>query len=164
MNWTWYNAGGPDVTDIVAMARGHFETEIDSVFTPDPIAYARNLTMAAVTQFYKPSVEFLKVCRDDNRKLLGYVWAYRTAAPWSDDAMCAVKMVHVDLNLSARERIQMIKEMIMQWELWSIESDIPVVCSTTMRGDQGGFMRIHERMGYDVRGSYAYKRLTKEQI
>jgi hypothetical protein len=161
--WTWYQAGGPDVTDIVAMARGHFETEIDSVFLPDPIAYSRNLTLAAVTQFYNPGQEFLKVCRDQDQKLLGYVWAYRSAAVWSDDAMCSVRMVHVDLDLPARDRVQIIREMIMQWELWCVASDIPVVCSTTMRGDQGGFMRIHQRMGYDVRGSYAYKRINKEQ-
>ena len=161
--WTWYNAGGPDVNDIVAMARKHFETEIDSVFTPDPIAYSRNLTLAAVNQFYRPSTELLKVCRDSDHQLLGYVWAYRSAAPWSDDAMCAIRMVHVDLELTTRDRVQMIREMIMQWELWCVESDIPVVCSTTMRGDQEGFMHIHQRMGYDIRGSYAYKRIKKEQ-
>jgi hypothetical protein len=29
-----------------------------------------------------------------------------------------------------------------------------------MRADQGGFLRLHERLGYTVRGSYAYKRLN----
>lgn len=161
--WTWRNAGGPDVPDIVAMARGHFETEIDTIFTPDPVAYSRNLTLAVVNQFYQPGSELLRVCRDQDNRLIGYVWAHRSAAPWSDDAMCAVRMVHVDLSLRPRQRIQIIQEMIQQWEAWSLASSIPVVCSTTMRGDQGGFLHIHARMGYDVRGSYAYKRLTKEQ-
>lgn len=160
--WTWNTAAGPDVSDIVAMARGHFETEIDQIFIPDPIAYSRNLTLAIVNQFYVPGTELLKVCRDLNGRLIGYVWAHRSAAPWSDDPMCAVRMVHVDLELSARDRIRLIQEMIMHWESWCHESGIPVVCSTTMRGDQAGFMRIHERMGYSVRGSYAYKRIESK--
>lgn len=161
--WTWHNASGPDVADIVAMARKHFETEIDSVFTPDPIAYSRNITLAVVNQFYIPASEMIKVCRDSTGGLIGYVWAHRTTAPWSDEPMCSVRMVHVDLNLPVRDRLRIIQEMIMHWEIWSVESSIPVVCSTTMRGDQSGFMRIHQRMGYDIRGSYAYKRLIKEQ-
>jgi len=159
--WIWNTAAGPDVKDIVAMAVGHFQTEIDQIFTPDPIAYSRNLTLAIVNQFYVPGSEMLKTCRDSAGQLIGYVWAHRSLAPWSDDPMCAVRMVHVDLSLSARDRIRMVQEMIMHWELWSVEHNIPVVCSTTMRGDQAGFMRIHERMGYDVRGSYAYKRLKE---
>jgi len=161
--WTWNTAAGPDVADIVAMAVGHFQTEIDQLFYPDPIAYSRNLTLAIVNQFYLPGTEMLKVCRDQDGQLIGYVWAHRSTAPWSDDPMCSVRMVHVDLSLSARDRIQIIKEMIMHWELWCHESGIPVVCSTTMRGDQAGFMRIHERMGYDIRGSYAYKRLKEQK-
>jgi hypothetical protein len=28
-----------------------------------------------------------------------------------------------------------------------------------MRNDQQAFLKLHQRAGYDVRGSYAYKRL-----
>jgi len=29
-----------------------------------------------------------------------------------------------------------------------------------MRNDQQGFLKLHQRNGYDVRGSYAYKKLS----
>lgn len=29
-----------------------------------------------------------------------------------------------------------------------------------MRREQEGFLKLHTKMGYDVRGSYAYKRLN----
>lgn len=159
-SWTWRRANGNDVADIVRMAQDFFETEIDQIFTPDPIAYERNLMRAIVEQFYVPGNELVCVARNTTGdRLLAYVWAHRSTAPWSDDPMCAVRMVHVDMNLAPRDRVRMISEMIMTWELWCVENGIPVVCSTTMRGDQAGFLKIHERYGYDVRGSYAYKRL-----
>jgi hypothetical protein len=75
--------------------------------------------------------------------------------------MCAVRMVHVDLTLGVRDRIRLVSEMIEIWERWAVASGIPVICSTTMRSDQQGFLRIHQRCGYDVRGSFAYKRLKE---
>jgi hypothetical protein len=66
----------------------------------------------------------------------------------------------VDMTLSARDRIRLVQEMIGLWEVWAVECGIPIVCSTTMRRSQDGFLKIHARLGYDVRGSIAYKRLT----
>ena len=40
---------------------------------------------------------------------------------------------------------------------------IYIICSTTMRHDQAGFLHMHERAGYSVRGSVCYKRLNYEQ-
>lgn len=158
--WTWRPATGSDVQHIVDIAVNHFETEIDHIFTPDPVAYSRNLTLAVVNSFYLPATEMLWVCHKDSR-MIAYVWAHRSTAPWSDDAMCAVRMVHIDLTLSARDRVRLIGEMIEIWEHWAAASNIPVICSTTMRNDQQGFLKIHQRCGYDVRGSFAYKRLKE---
>lgn len=158
--WTWRPATGMDVAQIVKIAQDFFESEIDAIFTPDPVAYSRNLTLAVVNSFYLPTTEMVRVC-DSDQGIIAYVWAHRSTAPWSDDPMCAVRMVHVDMTLPARDRIRLIGEMIEQWEVWALQSQIPVICSTTMRGDQQGFLRIHQRCGYDVRGSFAYKRLTQ---
>lgn len=158
--WTWRPATGADVQRIVDIAVAHFQTEIDQLFTPDPIAYSRNLTIAVVNSFYLPATEMLWVC-EQNNQIIAYVWAHRSTAPWSDDPMCAVRMVHIDLSLSARYRVLLVTEMIEIWERWAVSSGIPVVCSTTMRGDQAGFLKIHQRCGYDVRGSFAYKRLKE---
>jgi hypothetical protein len=161
MNWTWMSTTGADVPEIVQMAQNHFETEIDLIFTPDPIAYARNLTVATVQQFYNPGAELLRVCRENStHQLLAYTWAIRgDRAPWSDDEMISVRMAHVDLQLPVRQRLRLVTEMVVLWETWAKECGVDIICSTTMRRDQGGFLEIHRRLGYDVRGSYAYKRL-----
>jgi hypothetical protein len=160
LTWSWTRATGVDVGDIVKMAQADFQSEVEGIFIPDPVAYARNITMACVNQFYCPTSELLLVARDPDLKLVAYVWVIKQLAPWSDESMAAVRMVHLALNLTARDRIRLVQQMIGLVEVWATESACPVVCSTTMRRDQEGFLRLHERKGYDVRGSICYKRLA----
>jgi hypothetical protein len=159
-NITWQAATGLDVPDIVRMAQNHFESEIDQIFVADPIAYSRNITQAVVQQFYAPGTELIQVAREDGR-LLAYTWARRNErAAWSDQEMVVVRMAHVDLALSSRTRIRLVQGMILLWEDWARAIGVNIVCSTTMRGDQAAFLRLHAQAGYDVRGSYAYRRLV----
>jgi hypothetical protein len=161
MNYTWTFAQLLDVDDIVSMAEQHFQTEIDLIFKPEPLIYARNLAYAVLNQTYYPSSELLTVARDDNNKLLAYNWAKSgDKAFWSDDLMVNVRMVHLDLTLSTRTRIALIKDMMTQWEELAKFSKNPIICSTTMRHNQDAFLRLHERAGYSVRGSYAYKKMS----
>lgn len=160
MNFKWEPATGNDVSSIVKMAQDHFETEIDLIFNPDPIAYGRNLTLAVVNQFYLPMTELLSVCKDDSGKLLAYTWASANQrAMWSDDNMVVVKMAHVNLHLPIKQRILIVNSMFKLWEGFAKLANNPIVCSTTMRRDQDGFLKLHAKNGYDVRGSYAYKKL-----
>lgn len=160
IDYTWAPAAGPDVANIVKMAQDYFESEIDQIFTPDPIAYSRNVMVAVVQQFYAPLTQLVSVAKTQQNDLIAYTWAERNQrAPWSDDEMTVVKMAHVDMTLSARDRIRLVNDMIDMWEAWSLLCGVHVVCSTTMRGDQAAFLRLHQRRGYDVRGSYCYKRI-----
>jgi hypothetical protein len=38
---------------------------------------------------------------------------------------------------------------------------VPVVCSTSIRADHDGFMKIHKKRGFTVNGSYAWIRTEK---
>ena len=164
IEYSWRNAIGADVQDIVKMAEQHFQTEIDTIFTPDPVAYSRNITLAVVNQFYLPTTELLSVARSSDDRLLAYTWARNNErAAWSDDNMIVVRMAHVALDLSARDRVRLITDMMTIWENFAHFSHTPVICSTTMRRDQDAFLKLHKRNGYDVRGSYAYKRLDTTQ-
>lgn len=162
MNYTWRTATLGDVENIVKFAEQHFQREIDTVFTPEPFAYARNLAYAVLNQSYYPGAELLSVAHtNDTNTLIAYNWAKaHDRAWWSDDAMVNVRMVHVDMNLGVRLRIQLVKDMMEQWEHLAKLSKNPIICSTTMRHDQDGFLKLHERAGYSVRGSYAYKRIS----
>ena len=75
MIYNWRPATGNDVTHIVKMAQDHFQQEIDLIYTPDPVAYSRNITLAVVNQFYLPTTELLSVATSDSGELLAYTWA-----------------------------------------------------------------------------------------
>jgi hypothetical protein len=164
MNYVWNSASGADVPDIVAMALAGFGNEIDAVFEPDTIAYARNITHAIVNQFYNPQTEFVKVARSlETNAICAYVWVIRgQTSPWSDEEMATVRIAHLDLELPPRLRIGLVNDMIAGWESWARYCGVPIMCSTTMRRETTGFLRLHERNGYDVRGSFAYKRLIEK--
>jgi hypothetical protein len=160
-NYGWRAATGSDIAAIVKMAQDHFQSEIDTVFTPDPIAYSRNCTLAVVKQFYLPQSELLSVAVDNDNNLLAYTWASpNECAPWSDDRMVVIRMAHLKLDLSARLRVTLIKDMFQIWENFARFTNTPIICSTTMRKEQDAFLRLHKQAGYDIRGSYAYKRLS----
>lgn len=161
MKYAWRPATGLDVPHIVKMAQDHFETEIDTIFTPDPVAYSRNITLAVVNQFYGPTTELLSVATDVDNNIVAYTWAKAgERSPWSDDEMVIIKMAHLSLNLSPRERVELIKDMLELWSAFATLAQVSIICSTTMRKDQSAFLKLHERHGYDVRGSYAYKKLS----
>jgi hypothetical protein len=161
MNYTWRAATLQDVEPIVDIAKQNFQQEIDQVFTPEPFAYARNLAYAVLNQSYYQGSELLSVALDTNNKIIAYNWAKaHDRSWWSDDTMVNVRMVHVIMDLPVRLRIQLVKDMMNQWEQLAQLARNPIICSTTMRHDQAGFLKLHEREGYSVRGSYAYKRIN----
>jgi hypothetical protein len=161
MKYVWRPANGTDVEQIVKMAVDHFQTEVDTIFTPDPVAYSRNITLAIVNQFYGPTTELVSVATDNDNKIVAYTWAKTgERAPWSDDEMVIIKMAHLSLHLSTRDRVNLVKDMLRIWEAFATLAQVPIICSTTMRKSQNSFLKLHEQHGYDVRGSYAYKKLS----
>jgi hypothetical protein len=159
-SYNWRPATGSDVIAIVNLANDYFKDEINNIFTIDTLAGSRNVTLAIVNQFYNPNSEMLKVAEDNTGNIVAYVWAKsQHRAVWSDEPMVVINMAHASLTLSVRDRIRLIQDMITLWEEFAVQSNNKIICSTTMRDDQTVFLKLHQRAGYDVRGSYAYKRL-----
>lgn len=162
IDYNWRLADMSDIDHIVDLGSRHFKNEIDTIFTYSTQAATRNVTFAIMNQIYYPGSEMITVCRaEDDNRLLAYTWAKsndRTC--WSDDAMVCIRFAHLDLTLSPRLRIRLVQEMMQHWEKFAVYAGNKVICSTTMRHEQDGFLRLHQRNGYSVRGSYAYKRLA----
>lgn len=165
--WTWRPATGLDVTEVSIQGQELFKMEnptganAQKIFQVESHVYDHKITLAIVNQFFNPNLELFCIARhnDDNR-LLAHTWATRGELPlWSTDEMCNVKMAHVDYSLSPRDKIKLIYEMMDLWEIWCRNSNIHVIQSSTMRIDQGVFLKMHKNKGYDIRGSVAYKRL-----
>jgi hypothetical protein len=159
--WHWRLADLTDVDDIVAMAQTHFQSEVQQVFVPDPALYAKHVSLAVVEQ----SFDFLKcqliVARDKvTNQLKSYAWLNRGHFMVYAREECAeAAFAHMDMTLPARERIVLMAQILMQWEMWCKITQIPVLVSTTIRSDQKGFLRLHEEAGFEIRGSFAFKKI-----
>ena len=150
-----------DVDDIVEMADSVFGAEADGILTRSRDVFRHRVTMAATEQIFNKGREFLAVCRDQD-KLLGYCWFDRGGyATYSNEEISNAKFHHVDLSLPAKTRVRLINEMIDQHILWAHSWGIPVICSTSIRAEHNGFMRIHEKRGFTVNGSYGWIRTEK---
>jgi len=162
--WRWRPPTGADTQDIVDLALVCFGAETDGFFQNDPQEYGRNITHAIVNQFYNPQAELLQVAYNGDM-LMGYTWAKRFEyAPWSREEMVAVKMAHVRLDMTARERVTLLAQQIQMWEIWAKACKVNIIFSSTIRESQDPFLRLHEQAGYAVRGSCAYKRLNQVTI
>jgi hypothetical protein len=94
--------------------------------------------------------------------LHGYCWFDRGGyTTYANEEISNAKFHHVDLSLSPRLRVRLINEMIDQHILWAYTWGIPVVCSTSIRAEHDGFMKIHKKRGFTVHGSYAWLRTEK---
>jgi hypothetical protein len=161
-----------DVDDIVEMADSVFGTEADGILTRDKEVFRKNVTIASTVQLFDKGREFLAVCRDvryalhehgevyeSRDKLLGYCWFDRGGyTTYANEEISNAKFHHVDLSLSTRVRVRLLNEMIDQHILWASTWNIPVICSTSIRAEHNAFMKIHQKRGFTVNGSYAWIR------
>ena len=160
-----------DVEDIVELADGVYGKEADGIVKRDRGVFRKNVTLAATYQLFDRSREFLAVCRKLEPKgeivqdeLLGFCWFDRGGyTTYSNEEISNAKFHHVRLDLPAVTRVKIINAMIDQHILWAHTNGVPVVCSTSVRMDHDGFMRIHARRGFKVTGSYAWIR-TEEAL
>ena len=150
-----------DVEDMVELSDSFFGTEADGIVTRSRATFRHRLTVACTEQLFNKAREFIAVCRD-GEKLLGFCWYDRGGyTTYSNDEISNAKMHHLDLSLSPRTRVRLVNEMIDQHILWAHTWGVPVVCSTSIRADHDGFMKIHKKRGFTVNGSYAWIRTEK---
>jgi hypothetical protein len=170
-----------DVEDIVEMADSVFGHEADGIITRSREVFRHRVTMATTEQLFNKGREFIAVCRgpvsfkitdgdnvvvsgDLDDKLLGFCWFDRGGyTTYSNEEISNAKFHHLDLSLPVRTRVRLLNEMIDQHILWAAKNNIPVVCSTSIRAEHDGFMKIHKKRGFSVNGSYAWLR-TEEGV
>jgi hypothetical protein len=178
-NWEWSLAHPlHDIDDMVEMADSQFGHEADGILKRDRSVFRHRATVATTEQLFNKSREFIAVCRDSELKtlgedkfgefygnpLLGFCWFDRGGyTTYSNEEISNAKFHHLDLSLPVRTRVRLINEMIDQHILWAHTWGIPVVCSTSIRAEHDGFMKIHKKRGFTVNGSYGWIR-TEEAM
>jgi len=161
--WTWHLADLKDVVDIVNMAESMFQTEIESVFTPDRRMLTKYLAQAIIAQTYNPLEKQIIVARHNATDVLA-AWAWLSRGGYTmyaPEEFAEAHFAHIDLKLSARSRVTIMAQILQQWHMWCLTGNIPVLVSTSIREDQAGFMHLHHQGGFVIRGSFAYLRVSQ---
>ena len=149
-----------NITDIKHMIDLSVENSIiDNIFTINLSVYEKNLAYAILNQHYHIGVELIKVFTDNTDNIIAYTWANITTMPWTTDKIVNIQMVDIDLTVPPRNRIQIIKQMMKCWEDFAMKANANIICSATSRKNQNAFLKLHEKNGYEIRGSFAYKKL-----
>jgi len=144
-----------DVDRLITKFKEFYGSEA-GILTYDEKFLRKNLTVASTVQLFDKSKEFIAYA-EENGKLMGGCWFDRGGySTYSTKEISNSKFHHIDLTLSVRQRIRVLNQMIDQHLLWADNWGIPVVCSTSIRKDYEGFMKVHEKRGFTVCGSYAY--------
>jgi len=156
-----------DIDDVVDLGQRLLALE-GSCLKTDPFVFRHQLTVATTNQLFDKNREFIAIARevplyiegsDSLGKLLGYCWFDRGGyTTYSRDEISNAKFHHLDLSLPVKTRVRLIREMVEQQILWAAKCGIPVICSTSIRSEYNGFMRIHQKYGFTVNGSYAWTR------
>ena len=159
MNYTWNFAQITDAQDLLNLSV-KVQDEVDTIFNFDPNVLAHHIVLGIVNQYYTGQSELVAVARDADNSIIAYTWAKSgDTTMWSAEQTVSVRMAHVDPDLSARLRIQLIKDMLLIWERFAQIVKCPIITSNSIRKDQNVFMRLHEQAGYTVRGGNAFKRV-----
>ena len=164
--WTWAVAGHADIEDILDLVAQNYEHEIDGILTASRPRMCYHLHRAILEQTFEPERQLVSIARDkESLKLLAWAWLERGKyTVYAAEEMAVAEFLHVDLTLSARTRITLCAQVLLQWIAACEACNIPVLCSTTIRDDQQAFIRLHDRLGFKVRGSFAYLKVTKPVV
>ena len=157
--WHWsLSRTEDDVNDIVAMAKDFYEDEVNTVFKTNPAIMRRNVDVATTDQKYAQNRQLLNICRHKTTgKLLAYTWLKRGHyTVYAPEEMADAMFLHIDLNLSDRQRITIAAQGIQQWILWCKLHGVPVIISSSVRAEQETFLKLHEKFGFIRNGSVCY--------
>ena len=153
----WRKATYHDFEQVITMSH-NIAGEIESVFEVNRRVGEYHLINDLTSQQFKPSTALILV-HETNNKIDAFTWARVETMLWSNDAMLSMRIVEVAPELSLRIKFKLLREMMAQWEQYCCEYNVPIICSSTVRQEQQGFLRLHRELGYVQRGCWNYKRV-----
>ena len=164
MNYTWTYAGLNDSNDLLDISL-KVKFEVDTIYDFNPNVLAHNIVTGLVNQYYTGCTDLFAITRNEENRIIAYTWAHSgDGSMFSNEKLVTVRMAHVDPDLGNRQKILLLKDMLVIWERFAQLTQNPIIVSSTIREKQSAFLRLHERAGYIVRGTAAYKRVDLSVI
>ena len=157
----WRAAQLSDIDLMLELTQQHYLVELNSVLTINLTKLAHRLAHSIIDQNFNHTHQIQTVWQ--NNRLIAWSWLSRgTSTDYIDEEVAEAHMLHIDLNLRPRHRIQLVNQILDQWIAWCKILKIPVLASTTVRSEWQTFMELHRRRGFVVHGSHAFYDIRKE--
>ena len=156
LNSIWTPSTIQNIPDLVNLEYKHFWPDLGHLFKDDFInAHTLYLSRIIAMRDNDPKSAIIY-----NEKLLAYTVACIENVSWTSEPVVCVKIMQCDQSLPNRVKIQLIQEAIELYHRYAYAFNIPVIVSSTLRKEQSAFLKLHERNGFELRGSFAFKRLS----
>lgn len=159
--WTWTKAIHTDVENIVSLVDDNYSVEIDDIYTKSRTRLTFHLHKAILEMSYGINNQNISVAKDKlTKKVIAWAWIERGKFQvYANEESAVAEFAHVALDLPSRTKVTLIAQILEQWICWCEVNRIPVLCSTSIREDQTGFMKLHDQFGFKRRGSFAYRKI-----
>lgn len=159
--WIWRRAEHIDIPAIIALMRSNYGSEVDDIFTINETRMSYHLHQAILEQTYLANSQLVSVAvKPESQQIMAFGWLQRGKyLPYANEEMAVAEIAHTDLSLPVRTRMRLIAQLLEQWIVWAEMNAIPVLCSTSIRSDQTGFMRLHDLYDFKRKGSFAYRKI-----
>jgi hypothetical protein len=159
--WNWRRAGPADVAEIIEICHTYFDNEFKDIIIESDTRMHYQLHRAILDMTYGVNSGMITVAVEhETNRLLAWAWIERSKfLMYSNEEMAVAEFSHVRQELSMRVRMTLVAQTIEQWICWCEVNTIPVLCSTSIRADQSGFMKLHDQFGFVRKGSFAYRRI-----
>lgn len=149
------------VTAVTEFMSLNYEHEMAGLLEIDKRRHYFYLTQDAFAQHASPS-SCLLMAKIIDGAIVGVLWVSRNEyATYSNTEMASIRFIHILPTLSARQKITLVREALMLSALWSAMCNIKVLVSSTITNTQQAFLKIHDRMGFILRGSICYLDIVK---
>ena len=162
MIYHWRAAQLIDIDPMLVITRRDYFTELNQVLTIDMDKLAETVAHEIIQQSFRPESTLIQVIEREDQ-IVGWTWINRgVTTDYIREEIAEAHMLHLDLSLSVRDRIRLVRETLDCWIDWCRICQIPVLASTTVRSEWETFMRIHRQRGFLVHGSHAFYDVRKE--
>ena len=159
--WYWSLGKITDLTELGKLSDTYC-VHVSDMFTYNPDKLRDALSKALLIQKVVATTNHIVVAKDKSTDtILGYGWYTRgNYMDYSDDEYVNQNFIHISKDLPVRVRVKLAFQLVHLQLLWAQYCMVPVVIGTSLVDDQGGLMRVYRDIGFEVRGNYAYTRIT----
>lgn len=158
-DWIWNLADFNDLPDLINATIDYVDNDLPYGYKTEHQVLLYNLHLAILQQHHDLSSLICVARNKTNNKIMAYGYISKSKVIYSSEPISTVEMAVVDYSESIKNRIKLLAQMAKIFENYCILTKQSVLVVNTIKTDQSGFLKLYHKLGYDIRGSFAFKNM-----